>query len=134
MPAAVQDFATGLELELSLRDGGRVINEKTFSNSPELQSMIPPLRARDPIPADGAAGVTTPLLRWTQGNTAVVHNVYLGTDPSLGPEDLVMSRRPIPVYYQQSRLTPGTTYYWRVDEVTETGVIVTGDVWTFTAQ
>ncbi len=90
------------------------------------------LKASDPRPEDGEVGVVLPLLRWKPGDTALFHNVYFGTDPDLGADDLVQPRLPIAVYYHLAGLTPGTTYYWRVDEVEADGETVhTGDVWTF---
>jgi hypothetical protein len=37
------------------------------------------------------------------------------------------------LYYVQG-LQPGTTYYWRVDEIDAAGAVTTGDVWSFVAQ
>ena len=45
------------------------------------------LKATNPDPANGAVGVSTPLLRWTRGDTAMFHNVYLGTTPELTDAD-----------------------------------------------
>jgi hypothetical protein len=50
----------------------------------EIKALIPPkLKAYDPSPANGAIGVTMPLLQWTKGDTALFHNVYLGTSADL---------------------------------------------------
>jgi hypothetical protein len=102
----------------------------------EMKTMVPPrLKARQPVPADGDRAVVLPLLRWTAGDTAMLHEVYFGTDPNLGPDDLVQPRSPATLYYHQPGLTPGRTYYWRVDEIEADMVTIhTGDVWTFTAQ
>ena len=92
-------------------------------------------KAHKPDPPDGAASVTTPLLRWTAGSSALFHNVYLGTGPELGPAALVGARLPFTMYYHVPGLEPGVTYRWRVDEIEKDGVTMyTGDVWTFTAQ
>jgi len=72
-------------------------------------------------------------LQWTAGSTAVFHDVYLGTNPDLGPADL-MDRMPYEIYWHDPGLTPGATYYWRIDEVEADGTtIYTGNVWSFTA-
>ncbi len=93
------------------------------------------LKAERPEPADGAAGVTSPLLRWTAGETAVQHNVYLGTSPELTEADLVSARTPLALYWHIPGIEPGVTYYWRVDEIEADGAtIYSGDVWSFTAQ
>jgi len=91
--------------------------------------------AYDPYPADGAQGVLTPLFQWTAGDTAMWHDLYLGTTPDLGPADLVTQYpAATTVHWHGPGLMPGTTYYWRVDEVEADGVTIhTGDVWSFTA-
>ena len=93
------------------------------------------LKAMRPEPADGATAVMAPLFRWSPGDDAAFHNVYLGTSPDLGPQQLVSPRWPMTLYYHAAGLQPGVTYYWRVDEVGKDGVTVhTGDVWTFLTQ
>jgi len=101
----------------------------------EIKKLAFRPKAHTPDPPDGAADVTTPLLRWTPGTSAQFHNVYLGTGPELGPAALVGTRLPFTMYYHVPGLEPGVTYRWRVDEVEKDGVTTyTGDVWTFTAQ
>jgi hypothetical protein len=98
---------------------------------------MPPrrLKAKRPDPADGAVGVQMALLQWTPGETAVLHEVYLGLTPELNEADLVGPRSPALLYFHVPGLQPGATYYWRVDEVEADGVTVhTGDVWNFVAQ
>jgi hypothetical protein len=50
------------------------------------------VKATNPSPADGATGVTMPLLSWEAGSFATFHNVYLGTTPDLTEADLVSPR------------------------------------------
>ena len=102
----------------------------------EIKAMVPPkVKAMNPDPASGSTAVVTPLFRWTAGETAVLHNVYVGTDPNLGEKDLVQSRMPVALYFHVPGLTPGATYYWRVDEMeSDMTTVHTGDVWTFIAQ
>jgi hypothetical protein len=89
--------------------------------------------AMDPNPPDGGIGGPAPLLQWSPGDTAVWHDVYLGTSPELGPDDY-MDRMPFPMYWHIPGLTPGTTYYWRIDEVEADGTTIhTGNVWSFLA-
>jgi hypothetical protein len=98
---------------------------------------MPPrrLKAKRPDPADGALGVQMALLQWRPGETAVLHDVYVGTTPELTEADLVGPRLPVLLYFHVPGLQPGTIYYWRVDEVEADGVTVhTGDVWSFVAQ
>ncbi len=92
-------------------------------------------KAESPSPADGALAVTMPLLQWGVGDNALFHNVYLGTSPQLTEANLVGSRQMFTMLYYVQGLQPGTTYYWRVDEIEKDGVTVhTGDVWSFVAQ
>jgi hypothetical protein len=89
-------------------------------------------RAVEPDPVDGAKGVALPMVKWTPGEGAVLHEVYFGTDPNLTPTDFRGSQA-IAMYWHQPGLTPGQTYYWRIDEVAADGTRTTGKVWSFTA-
>jgi hypothetical protein len=92
-------------------------------------------KASEPNPADKTVGVATPLLQWKKGDTAVFHNVYLGTTPDLTEANLVGKNQPFALYYAVAGLQPGATYYWRVDEVeADMTTVRTGDVWSFIAQ
>jgi hypothetical protein len=92
-------------------------------------------KAEGPSPADGALAVTMPLLQWTAGDNALFHNVYLGTTPDLTEANLVGSRQMFTMLYYVQGLQPGSTYYWRVDEIEKDGATIhTGDVWSFVAQ
>jgi len=98
----------------------------------EVKVFIPPkLKAYNPVPEDGTVGVITPLMQWTAGDTALFHDVYLGTTPELTEADRVASRQMFAMYYHVLGLQAGTTYYWRVDEIEAAGTIHTGDVWSF---
>ena len=103
-------------------------------------------KARGPDPANGATGVTSPLLGWNAGADAMWHDVYLGTDQiavtnatssdPMGPAEVYKGRQPLAwaMYFQPGGWTSGTTYYWRIDEVEADGTTIhTGDVWSFTA-
>jgi hypothetical protein len=121
-PSYTQNYA-GMIDDFRLYD--RVLTEA------ELKILAARPKAYDPDPADGADGVTAPVFQWTAGTFAVRHNFYLGTAPDalefMGPQ-------PFAVYYHAPGLVPGTTYYWRVDEVEADLVTIhTGDVWSFTA-
>jgi len=98
-------------------------------------TATPRVKASAPQPANGEVGVNIPLLQWKPGLTALLHNVYAGTTPELGAGDLVASNLAAPVHYYAAPLLPGTTYYWRVDEVEQdTKTIHTGEVWSFITQ
>jgi hypothetical protein len=101
----------------------------------EIKAMAPPkLKARKPIPADGALSVSMPLLQWSKGDTALFHDVYLGTTPDLTAANLVGPHQLMTMLYYIQGLQPGTTYYWRVDEIDAAGVVTAGDTWSFVAQ
>ncbi len=102
----------------------------------EIKQLNPPqLQAYKPQPANGDRAVATPLLQWTAGVTAVVHDVYFGTRADLGPADLVSARIPVALYYHTPGVQPGTVYYWRVDEIeADMTTVHTGAVWSFTTQ
>ena len=98
--------------------------------SPVIRNPEPMLMPSNPNPADGTVGVTAPLMTWTPGPTALFHDVYFGTDPN---PPLVASQQMFAMYYHLQGLQPGTTYYWKVDEIEADGVtIYKGPVWKFT--
>jgi hypothetical protein len=91
-------------------------------------------KAEKPVPADGATGVALPLLSWSKGDDALSHNVYVGTAAELTAANLVGPRWPSTTFYYTGAWTPGTLFYWRVDEVGKDGTtIYPGDVWKFTS-
>jgi hypothetical protein len=109
--------------------GPTVIDAKYFYAF--LRSPEPLLMAGSPDPADGALGVTLPMMQWTPGVTALWHNVYFGTDPN----PPFVTQITYTLYYDLNGLEPGVTYYWKVDEVEADGVTVyPGALWKFTAQ
>jgi hypothetical protein len=95
----------------------------------------PRVIAWGPSPADGAIDVVAPLLTWNSLDSIPLHNVYFGTDPNLGPDDLAQANTEPELYFHMPGITPGQQYYWRVDEIDADMVTVhTGAVWTFIAQ
>jgi hypothetical protein len=95
----------------------------------------PRIKAWGPSPADGARDVMLPLLQWKSLDTIKLHDVYVGTDPNLAAADLLGPRQPLKMFFYVPGLQPGTTYYWRVDEIDPDGTTVhAGDVWSFLAQ
>jgi len=90
------------------------------------------VKAENPNPSDGEKNVVTPLLQWTAGETAALHDVYFGTNPA--PGEAEYKGRQTWTVYPLGALTPGVTYYWRIDEVEVDGITIhTGDIWSFTA-
>jgi hypothetical protein len=91
--------------------------------------------ARNPNPPNGSQTVLQPLLQWKAGDTAAQHDVYFGTNPTPGQAEFkVRQAVNYTIYYDPFPLTPGTTYYWRIDEIEADGTTIhTGNVWTFTS-
>jgi len=83
-----------------------------------------------PNPANGAVDWVTPLLQWKGAANAQMHNIFFGTTPELTTPAGMMPG-PAPLFPITTALTPGATYYWRVDEVAAAGTS-TGNVWSFT--
>jgi hypothetical protein len=89
--------------------------------------LMPPSTATNPIPANGATGVsTTTSLSWTAGTNAASHNIYFGnTSPGTFQCNQTANT------FVPGTLAPNTTYYWRIEEVNGYWA-VGGPVWSFT--
>jgi len=85
----------------------------------------------NPDPADGAKVVDTfAILGWTPGPFGAEFDVYFGTNPTPGADELV-GRVSEPTHFATG-LVEGQTYYWRVDDVEADGTTIhTGDLWSF---
>jgi hypothetical protein len=129
-------WTAGNNIVLAIRDdkSNPSTGVRCAATSPVLHLEVFTPTAYAPLPADGEIGVAMPMLKWTKGDEAIAHNVYLGTTPDLTDADQVATRLGMPIYYHVAGLTPGTQYYWRVDEVGITGEVVTGYVWSFVMQ
>ncbi len=101
--------------------------------------------ASQPSPADGAVHADTWVtLSWRPGDFAVTHDVYLGEsfeDVEAGTGDTFRGNQAstfyvagFPGFAYPEGLVPGTTYYWRIDEVNdaEPNSPWKGPVWSFT--
>ena len=99
------------------------------------------LKAEQPKPADGeVVDQTLALLSWRAGELAASHKVYIsenaddvkeGRVEPLAATAATLMVGMTPPY--ATGLTPGKTYYWRVDEINDSkpGSPWTGDVWSF---
>jgi len=121
-----------------LLDEARFYNRAiTAAEVKEIFQMppAPRIKAWNPSPANGARDVTMPLLQWKSLDTIRLHDVYVGTSPDLTAANLAGPRQPLAMFFYVPGVTPGVTYYWRVDEIDPDGVkVYTGDVWSFLAQ
>jgi len=104
------------------------------------------LSAYGPDPADGGLHVSTWVnLGWRSGPKAVSHDVYIGEnydDVNDATHDSAVFQgnqiensliAGFPGYPVSGGLVPGTTYYWRIDEVNEADPNSPwkGDIWSF---
>ena len=100
--------------------------------------------ALGPNPEDGALySGTWATVSWKAGDFAVSHDVYMGEnfddvnngtgDTFRGNQSLAYFVVGFPGYPYPDGLVPGTTYYWRIDEVNEADPNSPwkGDVWSF---
>ena len=125
-----------------------IIDEVGFWNEvlpeAEIKKLALSYRASEPSPADGAKHPDTWVnLSWVPGALAVSHDVYFGEnfdDVNGGAGDTFRGNYADTFYiagffgyaYPEG-LIPGTTYYWRIDEVNqaEPNSPWKGDVWSF---
>jgi hypothetical protein len=124
-----------------------VVFDRALSDDEILAHATPtfPVKATNPDPEDGAIHAATWVsLGWTSGSTAASHDVYVGEDfdqvnegtgdTFRGNQDLVLNYAIIGFvgFPYPDGLVPGTTYYWRIDEVEADGTTKhKGDVWSF---
>ncbi|MHC4326903.1 MAG: LamG domain-containing protein, partial [Planctomycetota bacterium] len=100
--------------------------------------------ARRPDPRDGAMFENTwGTLSWAPGDWAVSHDVYMGDnfdDVNNGAADTFIGNQAetslivgFPGFPFPDGLVPGTTYYWRIDEVNDANAASPwkGNVWSF---
>ena len=110
----------------------------------EIESSKPLVKATKPDPEDGALLADTWVnLSWTPGELAVSHDVYFSDsldDVNDGTEAAFQGNVAddffivgFPGFPYPEGLVPGTTYYWRVDEINdaEPNSPWAGDVWSF---
>jgi hypothetical protein len=92
---------------------------------------IPPKKAYNPSPADGAESVNINVkLSWTPGYGAKLHTVYFGDNY----DTVANAAGGLPLgiaTYSPTGLKRAKTYYWRVDEF-DGSATYKGDVWSFT--
>ena len=128
-----------------LIDDVRIYNEAL--TEPEIQAAMKGQKypyALDPLPEDGAIHLDTwANLSWSPGDFAVSHDVYFGDnfeDVDAGAESTFRGNQSstffvvgFPGVPFTDGLVPGTTYYWRIDEVNDLNPNSPwkGHVWSF---
>ncbi|MHC4703482.1 MAG: LamG domain-containing protein, partial [Planctomycetota bacterium] len=96
----------------------------------------------EPDPADGVMLTQTwTNLLWAPGPHAVSHDVYFSDnfdDVNDGAEAAFRGNQAaatmivgFPGFPFPEGLAPGTTYYWRIDDVAADGAIIRGQIWSF---
>ena len=125
-----------------LVDDVRIYN-KALSAAEVLDVMQGPgdvlLHASEPTPADGAVLADTNVtLSWSPGVSAISHDVYFGdnrdnVDTGTGG---TFKGNQTEAWFnvgsvRSPYLVPGTTYYWRIDEVNADGTTYKGNIWSF---
>ncbi len=96
---------------------------------------VAPFACENPFPANGAKEAVASGINFTWENTTkphfgeVTYSFYLGT----AADDLVLTASNLKTKsYKVDELTPGVTYYWRVDATNNIGTTA-GTVWSFSA-
>jgi hypothetical protein len=140
-----------------MADGGRtytgLLDDVRIYNRALLEVEIPGVmagggttypQASGPDPKDGSLHPDTwANVSWSTGDYAVSHDVYFGDNfdaVNEGAEDTFIGNQTdtfivvgFPGFPMPDGLVPGTTYYWRIDEVNEAepNSPWKGDVWSF---
>ena len=122
-------------------DDVRVYNHALTADEVQDAMFGQVLQAYGPTPSDGAMHESTwANLSWTPGNSAASHDVYFGDnldDVNAGAEGTFQANQTgtflivgFPGFAFPDGLAPGTTYYWRIDEVEADGTTIhKGNVW-----
>jgi len=143
----IDQFRIGARLEDNKFFPG-IVDDVRIYNKPltleEIQKIMAGSKAYNPVPADGALYKDTWInLGWLSGNTATSHDVYFGDnfdDVNDGSDDTFQGNQTVMYFLAGAPgspypdgLVPGTTYYWRIDEVEADGITVhKGETWRFT--
>ena len=111
----------------------------------EVELLMRLFKANTPSPADRAVYEDTwATLGWTAGYAAVSHDIYMSDNladvENSAPEAFQGNQATtyfvigFPGFPIPDGLVPGTTYYWRVDEINEDNPDSpwVGDIWSFT--
>jgi hypothetical protein len=129
---------------VSGRWSGSLFNVRIYQRAlsvEELQSAMrrDPAVAWDPTPAHRRVGDIEEIatLTWQPGDSAVGHDVYVGTDAQAVARATpatpgIYQGRQSGTQYTPDALQRGQTHYWRVDQLNSDQSLSTGPVWYFT--
>jgi hypothetical protein len=131
--------------QITFYDGGGVFELDYNDRNPGKTTLTARQtgKAYNPTPPDGTYHPETwANLSWSPDAAAVSHDVYVGDDfddVDNGTGGTFRANQVttyfvvgFPGYPYPDGLVPGTTYYWRIDEVEADGTTHKGDVWSFT--
>jgi hypothetical protein len=123
------------------RSGGNGVANNILTVAPGDRVFVveltgaPPAAASIPEPADKSTGVSTDVtLDWNAGRESIGSKVYFGTNAAdLGLLTTITHTQDVDRYsYTVTDLDYIQMYYWRVDELQQSGPDVRGDLWRFT--
>ena len=141
---AVFRFYTNADDDFDNETGTQTkLSGSPLMNGFELNTVQSTAKSKKPDPADGDMHVDADagdyLLSWSSAGAQVAkHHVYLGTDYAAVASATTAT---VGVYqgaksagdttYAVTDLYSMNTYYWRIDEEDNNGVVTPGDVWSF---
>jgi len=136
-PMARPDLA-GIPLQVGLFQATYSDNQgKVCFDDFSLDMGDPVKTARLPFPEDEARNIASTLvLSWVPGSGARFHDVYVGTSAAQLRSAHTQStcyqgrKKTNEITHALTDLQDGTSYYWRIDEVTDEGTH-TGQLWSF---
>ncbi|MCP4613611.1 MAG: hypothetical protein GY845_33395 [Planctomycetes bacterium] len=154
-PSQIEITSSGPHtLNVWVREDGLIIDKIVLTTNPDFTlsgaEEGPPesnrgaiLNAYSPSPTEGEIYLDVwANLSWTAGATAASHDVYFsenfdnvndGTgDTFQGNQAEAFLVVGFPGFAYPEGLVPGTTYYWRVDEIEADGTKHSGSIWSFT--
>ncbi len=121
-------------IRLAIRNNWNASGSLTQAGLSEVRFFHVPVKARLPLPASAATGVSVgALLSWRPGREAASHRVCFGTDPNAVASGETFVATITGNSYDPGPLSFGRTYYWKISEVNEarTPSVWEGDVWSF---
>ncbi len=123
------------------RSGGNGVGNNILTVAPGDRVFLveltgaPPAAASIPEPADKSMGVSTnATLSWNAGSESTESKVYFGTNAAdIELLTAITHTQDVDRYsYTVTGLDYNQKYYWRVDEVQQSGPDVRGNLWRFT--
>jgi concanavalin A-like lectin/glucanase superfamily protein len=128
------DGAVAKYVKITINSGYSALGQFGLS---EVRFLYLPVTPRTPQPADGEMGISVATeLSWRPGRGVASHDVYLSNDEAAVAEGTAPAQTVSEASYSPAGLDLDTTYYWKVDEITDAPTVTTweGPVWSFTTQ